>query len=109
MPEGEKMTSIAAAKILNFHFNKYLAREIKAANLPLNRYLASPARALLVIDMLKDFFKGGTLEIKDGEAIVDNVNKAIIWAHAGRMFVAFAADHHAPDDPEFQSWPKHCV
>ncbi len=70
-----------------------------------------PEKALLVIDMLRDFLDpGGALYCGDQAAGVVEPVRELLAAHrrAGSL-VVFVADSHASDDLEFQLFPPHCV
>jgi nicotinamidase-related amidase len=68
-------------------------------------------RALLVIDMLKDFIEeGGALYCGDrAKAIVSFVRSRIGEFRASKAPVIFIMDSHAEDDPEFKLFKKHSV
>ncbi len=68
-------------------------------------------RALLVIDMLRDFVdeKGALFCGPDSRAILPFVGKALADARKAGRPVFFVADNHRPDDPEFRMFPSHCV
>ncbi|MCS7143850.1 MAG: cysteine hydrolase [Archaeoglobaceae archaeon] len=66
-------------------------------------------KALLVIDMQKDFcYKKGALYIQGVEEIFEAMKKVVKKAR-GKMPVIFTQDWHREDDKEFKIWPKHCV
>jgi len=71
----------------------------------------APARALLVVDMLRGFLEPGAA-LYCGEAaraILPYVARRIrAYARRGEP-VLFVCDRHAPDDPEFRLYPPHCV
>jgi len=68
-------------------------------------------RALIVVDMLKDFVdQDGKLYCGEAaQAIVPFVKEKIHEFHAAGEPVIFLMDHHAQDDPEFKMFPPHCV
>ncbi len=68
-------------------------------------------KALLVIDMLKDFLeKGGALDCGDASReIIPFVRRKIEEFHERRELVVFICDSHAEDDLEFRMFPRHCV
>lgn len=68
-------------------------------------------RALLVIDMLKDFVeKGGALDCgEEARRIVPFIQAKIDEFHQAGDLVVFVRDSHRPDDPEFKMFPPHCV
>jgi nicotinamidase/pyrazinamidase len=62
------------------------------------------------IDTQMDFvFPTGALYVPGAELILDQVVRLNRWAAANNTVVISTMDAHAEDDPEFQSWPAHCV
>lgn len=68
-------------------------------------------KALLVIDMLKDFIdKEGTLYVGHyGETIVPFVRQKIQEFREQKDPVVFICDNHQKDDREFEMFPTHCI
>ncbi len=68
-------------------------------------------RALLVIDMLKDFIEeGGALYCGGASrAIIPFVKEKIEEFRKKGDPVIFIMDSHRPDDPEFGLFGKHCI
>lgn len=67
-------------------------------------------RALIVIDMLKDFIEeGAVLEVPMGRKIIDNVKKLIKCARERKMPVIYVCDAHLMNDGEFEYWPPHAI
>ena len=68
-------------------------------------------KALLVLDMLKDFMdEKGTLYCgKEAVKIVPFIKQKIKEFREKDFPVLFIMDSHAKDDPEFKLFPKHCV
>lgn len=67
-------------------------------------------RALLVIDMLKDFVnEDGALPVKGAEKLVPKINQRIKEFRKTKEPVIFIADSHREDDMEFKIWPEHAV
>lgn len=88
-------------------------------------YLVGPKDCLLVVDVQYDFLRGGSLEVRDGDAVVPLINEV------AREFVnvAITQDWHPPGHASFASshpgrrpfetimlaygkqvlWPDHCV
>ncbi len=65
--------------------------------------------ALLVVDIQNDFCPGGALGVKDGDAIIDTVNRLM-----PRFSLVIASlDWHPPNHISFIEqggiWPPHCV
>jgi len=62
------------------------------------------------VDAQVDFMlPGGKLYVPDAEKIIPNVKRLVDEARKGRVFLISSGDAHAPDDPEFQTFPAHCV
>ncbi|RJP21363.1 MAG: cysteine hydrolase [Candidatus Abyssobacteria bacterium SURF_5] len=70
-----------------------------------------PKRALIVIDMLKDFVdKRGALYVGPTvDRIVPFVRDKIREARGRGDLVIYLTDDHTPNDKEFQLFPKHAV
>jgi len=68
-------------------------------------------RALLVVDMLKDFLNNeGALYCGDSSRkIIPFVKENIEEFHKRGDLIVFICDSHDPDDLEFNMFPKHCV
>ncbi len=65
--------------------------------------------ALIVVDMQNDFCSGGALEVPDGDAVIDAINRL-----AEQLpFVVATRDWHPRDHASFAvnrgPWPVHCV
>jgi len=70
-----------------------------------------PAKAaILVADLIVGFCSEGPLASERVNSIVGPTRDLFCRAHAAgvRRFV-LAQDTHAPDTPEFEAWPVHCV
>lgn len=69
--------------------------------------------ALIVVDVQRDFCKGGTLEVPGGDEVVDYLNKYTEMFEATKNLIIFTRDWHPPDHISFKSrggpWPPHCV
>ncbi|MYA33144.1 MAG: isochorismatase family protein [Gemmatimonadales bacterium] len=77
--------------------------------------IRSPGRgdALVIVDVQNDFLPGGTLAVRDGDAVIPPLNEAI-RAFSGADLPIFATrDWHPPDHCSFVEqggpWPSHCV
>ncbi|HEX68215.1 MAG TPA: cysteine hydrolase [bacterium] len=67
-------------------------------------------RALLVIDMLKDFLEEGKpLFVKKGREIIGNIKKRIEEARKEGIPVIYICDSHLPEDMEMKIWPPHAL
>ena len=69
--------------------------------------------ALIVVDVQKDFCKGGALAVPHGDEVVPLINKMIAYARKNDWSVFFTFDWHPEDTEHFKEngglWPKHCV
>lgn len=67
-------------------------------------------KALLVIDMLKDFVnEDGALPVPDAKTLIEPINREIKKFREEGAPIIFACDAHDEDDMEFLAWPKHAV
>ena len=68
-------------------------------------------KALLVIDMLRDFIdRSGTLYVGQmGETIVPFINEKIREYRKDNAPIIFICDNHEEDDKEFEMFNSHCV
>ena len=67
--------------------------------------------AVLVVDMLRGFLEPG-YNLYCGDAarrIISNVRELLKRESEAGSQILFIADHHEPDDLEFQVFPVHCV
>jgi nicotinamidase/pyrazinamidase len=69
--------------------------------------------ALLVIDVQKDFCRGGALPVPDGDRVVPVLNRYLDRAVAQKWPVYASRDWHPPVTRHFREyggeWPPHCV
>ena len=65
--------------------------------------------ALIAVDVQNDFCPGGALAVRDGDAVIDPVNRLAEQAD----YVVATRDWHPPDHASFVAeggpWPVHCV
>ena len=69
------------------------------------------ANVVLVIDMIRGFLEDGN-PLYCGDAarrIVPRVQKLLEQEVACGSSIFYICDRHAPDDPEFNLFPPHCV
>ncbi len=68
------------------------------------------SRAVLVVDMLNDFtLDGAPLKVEENKKIIPNIKQLLEKERAQGSAIVYVCDSHAPDDKEFEIWPKHCV
>jgi nicotinamidase/pyrazinamidase len=62
------------------------------------------------VDTQRDFMlPGGKLYVPGAEKLIPNLDRLTVEARKDRVFLVSDACVHAPDDPEFQRFPPHCV
>jgi nicotinamidase/pyrazinamidase len=62
------------------------------------------------VDTQVDFMlPGGKLYVPGAEKLIPNLDRLTDQARKDRVFLVSDACVHAPDDPEFQRFPPHCV
>ena len=69
--------------------------------------------ALLIVDVQKDFCRGGTLEVPNGDLIVPTLNRLIASCSRVGHSIYASRDWHPADSKHFLQqggiWPAHCV
>ncbi|MBF0555830.1 MAG: isochorismatase family protein [Nitrospirae bacterium] len=70
-------------------------------------------KALIIIDVQRDFCEGGVLPARRTGSLIKPLNKAIAWSVEHSVACIFTRDWHPPDHCSFTSqggnWPPHCV
>lgn len=70
-------------------------------------------RALIVVDVQNDFCPDGSLAVKDGDQVIDPLNKLIQVFEGSNEPIFKSRDWHPPVTKHFQqfggTWPVHCV
>ncbi len=67
-------------------------------------------RALLIIDMLRDFLeKEGALCIGDSQEVIAGVSSRLQEWRRQKLPVFYIMDRHLPHDAEFKMFPPHCL
>ena len=62
------------------------------------------------VDVQRDFMlPGGSLYVPGAEKLLPNIRRLTDAARQGRVFLVSHGCFHTPDDPEFQTFPPHCV
>jgi nicotinamidase/pyrazinamidase len=62
------------------------------------------------VDAQMDFMlPGGKLYVPGAEKLIPNIRRLVDRARENRAFLVSSGDQHAPDDPEFNIFPPHCV
>jgi nicotinamidase/pyrazinamidase len=62
------------------------------------------------VDTQADFMlPGGKLYVPGAEKLLPNIGKLTDAARKNHAFLVSHGCYHAPDDPEFQTFPPHCV
>ena len=65
-------------------------------------------RALIIVDMLKDFVDGKLANPK-AQAIIGPLQRLLEHARDEGWAVVFSNDAHQPDDPELRVWGEHAM
>jgi nicotinamidase/pyrazinamidase len=69
------------------------------------------SRALIIVDVQRDFLPGGPLGVPDGDQVIDRINELV--SGSGFDVVLATRDWHPEDHESFQAqggpWPPHCV
>ncbi len=65
-------------------------------------------KALVIVDMLKDFVDGALANPR-AQAIVDPLRRLLDHAREDGWVVAFSNDAHKPGDPELKVWGEHAM
>ena len=74
------------------------------------RTLVSPKFIFWEVDMQRDFvLPGGHLYVPGAEKLLPNVRRLTDAAREGKVLLVSSGDFHAPNDPEFQTFPPHCI
>ena len=53
--------------------------------------------------------KGGALYVEGAEKLIPNIRKLTDAARHNEVLLISSGDFHAPNDPEFQQFPPHCI
>lgn len=62
------------------------------------------------VDVQADFMlPGGKLHVPGAERLLPNIRRLTDAARQGRIFLVSHGCFHTPNDPEFKSFPPHCV
>jgi nicotinamidase-related amidase len=65
-------------------------------------------KALVIVDMLKDFVDG-KLENPKAQGIIEPLQRLLAHAREDGWVVVFSNDAHQPDDPELKVWGEHAM
>ena len=70
-----------------------------------------PKKALIIVDMLKDFIEeNGSLYCGErARGIISFINKTLDNMRKEGAVIIFVADSHQENDLEFERFPKHCL
>ena len=72
--------------------------------------MRSPDTILWCVDAQKDFIlPGGKLYVPEAEKLLPNIRRMVDVARDGRAFLVSHGCFHIADDPEFKTFPPHCV
>jgi nicotinamidase/pyrazinamidase len=72
--------------------------------------MLSPKVVFWEVDPQADFMlPGGKLYVPGAEKLLPNIGKLTDAARQGRVFLVSHGCYHTKDDPEFSTFPPHCV
>jgi nicotinamidase/pyrazinamidase len=72
--------------------------------------MRSPDTILWCVDAQKDFMlPDGKLYVPEAEKLLPNIRRLVDVAREGRAFLVSHGCFHVADDPEFKTFPPHCV
>ena len=67
------------------------------------------AKALIVVDVQKDFCEGGSLAVTGGNEVAAKVREYVLREGSGGAdFVVATRDYHVDPGAHFGEWPVHC-
>ncbi len=66
-------------------------------------------KALVLVDLAKDFFPGGALGVEGADLLIGTWNKMIEYAQKSGWLIIFTRDWHPKDTSHFIKWKEHCV
>ncbi len=62
------------------------------------------------VDVQRDFvLPGGNLYVPGAEKLLPNIKRLTDAARQGKVFLVSSGDFHPTNDPEFKTFPPHCV
>lgn len=62
------------------------------------------------VDVQRDFvLPGGHLYVPGAEKLLPNIRRLTDAARQGKVFLVSHGDFHSPNDPEFKTFPPHCI
>ena len=62
------------------------------------------------VDVQRDFMMpGGRLYVRGAEKLLPNIRRLTDAARQGKVFLVSHGCFHTPDDPEFKTFPLHCL
>ena len=62
------------------------------------------------VDVQRDFMlPGGNLYVPGAENLLPNIRRLTDQARQGKVFLVSHGCFHTPNDPEFKTFPPHCV
>lgn len=64
-------------------------------------------KALIVVDVQKDFLPGGALAVPEGDAVIPEIER--LAASGEYAAIVLTADRHPETTDHFEKWPVHCV
>jgi nicotinamidase/pyrazinamidase len=73
-------------------------------------FMSSRSLIFWEVDTQADFMlPGGKLYVPGAERLLPNIHRLTDAARQGRVFLVSHGCYHTPDDPEFKTFPPHCI
>ena len=66
------------------------------------------AKALIVVDVQKDFCEGGSLAVAGGNEVARKVREYVLGGAGRADYIVATRDYHVDPGAHFDEWPVHC-
>ena len=64
-------------------------------------------RALILVDPQNDFCPGGSLAVKNGDEVMEPLNRMMAYAKKNNWILTISRDWHPKNTSHFKTWPPH--
>ena len=66
-------------------------------------------RALMLVDPQNEFCPGGSLAVKNGDEVMEPLNRMMAYAKKNNWILTASRDWHPKNTSHFKKWLPHCV
>src|SRR5690348_15441040 len=66
-------------------------------------------KALVLVDVQKDFCPGGSYPVSYGDEVVAPLNAMVVYAKQNKWLIAASRDWHPIETLTMEGWTAHCV